>query len=244
MKKVILIFLMIVIACITACRSAPEDTPENGASSIMLMRSKNEFDYEIENSSVKITKYLNNDLNVIIPEQISGKPVKTIGKEAFYQNNDTVSITLPQSLTTIENASFYRCYSLTEIVIPKNVNQIGSNPFFRCSSLTKISVESDNAFYSEINGVLFNKDKTELIAYPEGNTSKNYTIPDSVKTIAADAFGYHCSYLKKLTIFSNVVKFPNYNIFIYPDDITLIVESGSAAERYAKKYELKFEIVE
>jgi hypothetical protein len=212
-------------------------------SSSALAQSENGFDYEVESDSVKIIKYQNNDLHVVIPEQIAGKAVKIIGESSFYQHRETVSIMLPKGLTTIENSAFYRCYSLAEITIPKSVNQIDSNPFFRCSSMIKISVDPENAYYSDINGVLFNKDKTELIAYPEGNTSEYYTIPDTVKKIATDAFGYRSAHLKRLTILSTVTLFPDYNIFIYPDDITLKVESGSAAERYAKEHELKFEII-
>ena len=218
-------------------------TNDYSTDTYMSMQSENQFDYEIKNDAVKIIGYYNNEPQVIVPEQIAGKTVEIIGDNAFYQSADTVSIVLPEGLKTIEGSAFYRCYSLEKIMIPKNVNQIGDNPFFRCSSLTAISVDFDNAFYSDINGVLLDKDKKTLIAYPEGNPSENYTIPDSVTTIAPDAFGYHCTHLKSLTIHSNVVVFPDYNIFIYPDDITLFVESGSAAEKYAKKHELKFEII-
>lgn len=246
-KTFCFICAVLLICSLSGCKdNSNQNSSTNSStstSSSTVTQSEKGFDYEVENDSVKITKYQNNDSHIIIPEQIAGKAVKIIGDNAFYQHTDTTSITLPQSLETIEHSAFYRCYSLAEIIIPKSVKEIGSNPFFRCSSLTKISVDSENAYYSDINGVLFNKDKTEMIAYPEGNTSENHTIPSTVKKIADNAFGYHCSHLRKLTILSNVVEFPDYNMFVFPDDITLVVETGSVAEQYAKKHELNFEIV-
>jgi hypothetical protein len=102
-------------------------------------------------------------------------------------------------------------------------------------------VESDNACYSDLDGVLFDKEQTQLIAYPEGKTQESYTVPQTVKKLDIDAFGYQTK-IKKLTILSNVTDFPEDNLFIYPDEITLIVESGSAAEQYAKDYNLNYEI--
>lgn len=144
----------------------------------------------------------------------------------------------------IEPAAFYRCYSLQEITIPDSVCSIGDEAFFRCSSLTSISVNNQNSYYCDIDGVLFNKDKTEMIAYPEGRKTESYIIPNSVKSLSRSPFGYRCRYLKKITIPSSVVEFPDYNMFVYPEDVTLLVEAGSEAEKYAKKQGLNYKLAE
>ncbi len=225
----------------TGTDSTPESDTPSPSSSLPL--SQYGFDYEIVDDGIKITKCWDYGLNIYVPDEIDGKPVRIIIHDAFYQHTDTVSIELPDTLTTIEGAAFYRCYSLSEMVIPESVTFIDGDPFFRCPSLTKITVAPGNACYCDIDGILYNKDKTKLIVYPEGNPAETYTVPDSVEEIAGDAFGYHCNYLKTLIIKSNVTKLPEGNMFVFPDDIVLMVESGSAAEQYAKDFELKYKII-
>ena len=87
--------------------------------------------------------------------------------------------------------------------------------------------------------MLFSKDKTELIAYPEGKQETQYTIPDFVTKIRGNVFGYQ-THLKEIVVPSSVTEFPNYNIFAYPDEITLIVIPDSAAETYAKEQNIKY----
>ncbi|MCR5312065.1 MAG: leucine-rich repeat domain-containing protein, partial [Bacteroidaceae bacterium] len=61
-------------------------------------------------------------------------------------------------------------------------------------------VDEENQHYaSDEDGVLFNKDFTEIILYPAGNTNKEYVIPETVETIASKAF-YECDYLQTITI--------------------------------------------
>jgi hypothetical protein len=201
-----------------------------------------DYHYAIKDGYIVITKYYGDDKNPVIPETIDGKSVKTIGEESFYQQTDMASVSIPQSVTSIEDGTFYRCYSLEKITISKNIEQIGENPFFRCTSLTRISVDPENKSFSELDGVFYNKDKSVLLVYPEGKTNKSFTIPNSVKKIDGSAFGYHCNKLKTIIIPSNVVDFPDDNMFIYPDQITLKVKAGSVAEQYAKSNELKYEI--
>ncbi len=101
------------------------------------------------------------------------------------------SITIPDSVTSIEYCAFQGCSSLTSITIPNSVTSIGYNAFYGCSSLTSINVSDNNKNYSSIDGV-FNKDKTEIIKYPAKRT--NITIPNSVTSIGDRAF-YNCSSL-------------------------------------------------
>jgi hypothetical protein len=74
--------------------------------------------------------------------------------------------------------------------------------------LTTINVNGGNTAYSSINGVLFNKNQTILICYPAGKTG-SYTIPNSVITIANNAF-YNCYNLTAVTIPNSVTSIGNY----------------------------------
>lgn len=209
---------------------------------VKLKAKQEGFECDIQDDSIKIIKCLNYGTDITIPEQVEGIAFKLIGEEAFYQHTDMISVSIPQNIIYIGNAAFYRCYSLKKITIPKNVEQIVNNPVFRCSSLTQIFVDPENNNFSELDGVLYTKDKSVLLAYPEGKTNESYTIPSSVKKIDGSAFGYHCKKLKTIIIPSSVIDFPDYNIFVFPDQVTLKVKSGSAAEHYCKSNDLKYEI--
>ena len=200
--------------------------------------------YEVVNNSIRITEYFGEEKHVVVPETIEGKPVEIIAEYAFDQHGKMVSVTLPECLTVLEGGAFYHCYGLSEVTIPKNVRTIGANPFFRCSILTAITVDPENKFFMDEDGVLFNKSRTEIVVYPEGRKKEKYAIPDSVEKIRSRAFSHFCKDLRYLVISPNLADFPEDHFLAFPDDITFIVEAGSAAEQYAKEYKLKYEIVQ
>lgn len=131
------------------------------------------------------------------------KGVTTIGDYAFEGTNLT-SASLPSTLTKIGSGAFFDA-ELKSITIPKNVKKLGAQVFY-ANPIKAFKVAKGNKYFSTKDGVLFNKKKTTLIAYPEEKTSKSYTIPSTVKTINASVFfcdeaaigGNH--YLHKLTV--------------------------------------------
>jgi len=129
--------------------------------------------------------------------------VITIGYMAFHLCWNLTSVTIPSSVTTIGNGAFGECSSLTSITIPSSVTTIGNGAFSGCSSLTSINVESENNYYVSEDGVLFNKNKTTIIRYPQGKTGTTYVIPNSVTDIGSGAFS-NCNSLIAVTIPNSV----------------------------------------
>ena len=131
---------------------------------------------------------------IVIPNS-----VEVIDGYAFYLSG-LESITLPDSLKSIGSSAFVGCCeSLTSLTIPAKLEKLAINAFDDCHNLTKITVDKNNKYFSnDERGVLFNKDKTTLIWYPEGNNSTEYTIPNSVTAITVVAF--EKSHLKSIVI--------------------------------------------
>lgn len=76
---------------------------------------------------------------------------------------------------------------------------MSNDAFYMCTSMTSFTVGSDSKYYSSVNGVLFDKDKTVLMKYPAMKAEKNYTVPSTVNEIPQSAFE-NCAYLEVLTL--------------------------------------------
>jgi hypothetical protein len=117
--------------------------------------------------------------------------VKEINSYAFEDCVKLKSINFPNGLTDIGYFSFNSCKSIPVFTIPSTVSSIGVGAFMDNPGL--INVVIDNQYYSSIDGVLFNLNKTALLQCPISKTG-NYTIPLSVTTIQDFAF-LRCSKL-------------------------------------------------
>ena len=176
--------------------------------------------------------------SIVIPEGVT-----SIGNRAFYRCSSLASITLPESLTSIGRSAFSGCYGFTSIVIPEGVTTIGDYAFGDCSSLTSItlpesltsigeyvfsgcsslqSIEVDerNTNFKSIDGVLFNKDVTEILCCP-ARKSGTYTIPAGVISIGSAAF-YNCSSLASIVIPERVTTIRDH-AFLFCSSLTTIV---------------------
>ena len=190
-------------------------------------------DYVLFNKNkTTLIAYRAKKTNYTIPNSVT-----TIGDWAFADCDSLTSINIPNSVTTIGDWAFAGCDSLTSINIPNSVTTIGKGAFSHCDSLTSITIPSSvitiigNPFhfwhghlYNESEAfiyedyVLFNKNKTTLIAYRAKKS--NYTIPNSVTTIGDWAF-VRCDSLTSINI-PNSVTTIGKGAFSHCDSLTSI----------------------
>ena len=153
---------------------------------------------------------------------------KVILNDAFESCGFLETIEMPNSVTYIDNYSFSNCKNLTEINlssklkyigdyafqscknlirirIPESVEELGNNVFIGCENLIDIDVDYSNQKYMDIDGVLYNKNKTRLICYPQGKKEKTFDIPYDVQYIEQSAFE-SCDSLESVFIPDSVIK--------------------------------------
>lgn len=133
------------------------------------------------NEYVRIIRYKGEGSEVVIPEEIAGKPVKEIAASTFENTPHVTSITIHAGITKIGDPSFQ--------TLP---------------NLKTIQVAEDNVGFTVVDGVLFHKKMKTLYCYPQGLEAESYTVPASVTTIGAQAFVN--SPLKSIDLGDNVTK--------------------------------------
>ncbi|MDR0876879.1 MAG: leucine-rich repeat domain-containing protein [Treponema sp.] len=161
--------------------------------------------------------------------------VTIIGDKAFDDCISLASIIIPNSVTTIGDGAFFGCRNLTVIFIPSSVITIGDSAFAYCNKLSEIRVDDRNTYYSSVNGILFNKSKTELVQYPSGMESTVYVIPNTVTTIRSGAFS-SCDYITSITIPVSVIAIGSY---VFPgcrNLRTISLSRKTKIDRYAFIY--------
>lgn len=150
-----------------------------------------------------------------------GNNVKSIGIDAFTKCSSLKTVTIPNSVTSLGSAfiscsslenitigngvtkiatrTFSGCKSLKTVVLGNGIKEIDKSAFTNCTSLEEYIISENNVYFCSVNGVMFNKDKTNLVLYPKGKKNASYIIPESVTTIEELAF-YNAQYLNTVNI--------------------------------------------
>lgn len=113
--------------------------------------------------------------------------VTKINDRVFSYCDSLISVELPGTVTSIDQYAFAGCGMLQEIVIPPSVRAIDLTAFDDCTGLTDISVDKNNRYYTDDDGVLLNADKSKLLLCPRGRTGQ-YEVPESTACIGTYAF--------------------------------------------------------
>ena len=170
-----------------------------------------DFEYTISDGSVTINKCVKSGyVAIVIPDEIEGYPVTEIAANAF-RDLTVAEVKLPSGLKKIGMYAFLNCTLLTKIHlpdtlevlepyafnktrierlnIPESLTHLEPGSFGLCEYLTFFEVDKDNPSYrNDENGVIFSKDGSVLVEYPEAKPEETYIVPDGVKEIGDSAF--------------------------------------------------------
>lgn len=133
------------------------------------------------------------------------------------KNHSDTELEIPQespdgdTVTSIADSAFENCVSLETIIIPSTIKKIGTGAFKGCSSLVSFNVDTANAKFCSVGGVLFSKDKTTLICYPAMKIGKSYLLSTNIHTISAYAFD-GVENLEKILYSGTKTKFANIDV--------------------------------
>lgn len=185
------------------------------------------------------------------------KGVTTIGDKAFAHCPNLQSVTIPEGVTSLGIEIFFDSTKLGTITLPKSLKKVNRATFYG-AYVSGYKVASGNKYFSASKGVLFNKKKTSLVAYPFRSKATSYTIPKTVKSIEPYAFSTEamgtCK-LKKITVPTSVTSVKDdafcslYNCKVYfkgkaPKNLYKgLGRYASITIYYVKKYESGYKAV-
>ena len=185
------------------------------------------------------------------------KGVTTIGDKAFAHCENLQSVTIPEGVTSLGIEIFFDSTKLGTITLPKSLKKVNRATFYG-AYVSGYKVASGNKYFSASKGVLFNKKKTSLVAYPFRSKATSYTIPKSVKSIEPYAFSTEATgtcKLKKITVPTSVTSVKDdafcslYNCKVYfkgkaPKNLYKgLGRYASITIYYVKKYESGYKAV-
>lgn len=155
-------------------------------------------DYLIDGD--ELVQYKGTDEIVTVPEGIV-----SIGASAFWNNTRVKEVILPNSLERLGGDCFYYCTNLEKVCIPKQVSIMGNNPFAGCPKLT---LRNESPHFLLEDGVLYDRDQTNLIYYPIKDIRREFAVPEGVICLGKHCF-YACDNLEKITVPESVIRFEN-----------------------------------
>ena len=164
-----------------------------------------------------VDQYVGLTKDVEIPSMWNGQRITKIANRAF-QSTDVESVSIPDSIVTIENQAFAGCKKLTSIVIPDSVTRLDSSVFNNCSALESVTLSNNISRISD--SLFFGCTALKTVEIPHKVTSIDYNafrecralesivIPNAVTYIGGWSF-YDCESLTSIVI---------------PDSVTVIGE--------------------
>lgn len=206
--------------------------------------------------SIEIIAYSGNDVNLVIPETINGKPVKMIRENAFRANTDIVSVTLPTTLYYIDQYAFYGCKNLMEVINKSALSiSAGTSDNGYVAYYASVVHNGESSMLFEIDGYIFleNSEQTYLVkylgsesnlvlpshcngniydiykdAFIENDKIKSIIIANGVTSIGREAF-WACSNLESIVIPESMTTI-NYRAFAICNKLANVYYCGTPTE--------------
>ena len=210
MKKIIVLFMSILLftAVLAGCggNNLTIDETKVGEDGYLGSTSNDSYEYDVFDTHIRITKYIGQEAQVTVPEKIDDKFVTHIGNRAF--------IDTAQEL-------------VTKITLPSSISDIHDYAFYGAMALQEIALDSANLDFTVVDGVLFTKDMTKIICYPQDKPATSFEIPASVKSLGGSNFAM-CTHLESVTIPDTVTSIGDYAFqgctalveMVIPDGVT------------------------
>lgn len=214
------------------------------------------YTYIVQNDgTIAIMEYTGGLSDIIIPSEINGRTVSTIGNEAFAKQTLTAplnSVVIPNSITTIYNYAFAFNDTLTDIVLPDSVTWIGSSAFTDCG-FTSIRLPKNLTIINEY--VFMDCTSLENIILPENITDinrsafancsalKKISVPYGVTLIDDNAFAM-CTNLQSIELPNSIKIIGSSAFYGCNSDLMLYVYEDSYALEYAQRNNYPFHIYE
>jgi hypothetical protein len=173
--------------------------------------------------------------------------LKEIGPHAFAACYSLTNIIIPDNVVAIGTRAFSHCDNLQNIHLSNSLDSIGKAAFLLCCNLSTIEIAKTNQKFCTIDGVLFSKDTTNLIAFPGGKMPKDslYVVPSKVVTIMPYAF-FYSRMLRNIVLSDSLEMIGDYafngclNIegVFFPRNVSKIGIGTFLNTRYLKKFEV------
>lgn len=172
---------------------------------------------KVSDNEVCITGYTGEEKDVVIPDELYGLKVVSIGKEAFRSHSYLESVKLSKNVKSIGDKAFSQCSNLESVTLGKGLKSIGDRAFESCHRLTKINLPDGLESIGKV--AFYSTAFTEI------------TIPNTVTSIGEDAFA-GCA-ITELTIPGSVKEIREYAFSECGSLQSVIIEDG--VERIAAR---------
>lgn len=222
-KKVLLLIAVVTIFILTLSVTSSANTSSDFSYTFL--------DYD---GTVRIDRYKGSATYIEIPSNIDGYRVTIIGNNAFEDNDNLISVTIPDTVTTIYKEAFAYCSNLQNITLPNSIEMIYYRAFRDCNNLKNMYYEgtadewvkiifdgcdtnpmyyAENEYFNDelVTNITFIEDIDEICEYAFYNCTnlESITLPEGVRYVWTSAF-WGCSNLKTIIIPDSLYIVSNY----------------------------------